>query len=276
MSVRKHPGLLDCVAIDLNTQFDFCDVDGAYPVANASQLVLALRSVMRWAVRNNVPVVSSLDSHRRWEIAREDVPTHCVDGTPGQCKLDFTLLDSSRVIEGDNTLWVPIDLFQTTRQVIFRKRTRDFFANPKADRFLTQLQTHQYVVFGNGIENSIKNVALGLLARHRRVCVVVDACGYWDKTEAELAVRQMEAKGVELLTVQELDQRVAPAAGAVDPLPPSRSVDSQPRHPLLDSIGNGTIPQNGRAYANGNGRSHGNGNGKSNGRGHLSNGHSAS
>lgn len=254
MSGRKHAGSIDCVAIDLNTQFDFCDVNGAYPVANASQLTLALREVMHWAIRHHIPVVSSLDSHRRWEITRENVPVHCVDGTAGQRKLDFTMLDPHKMIEGDNTLWVPIDLFTTMRQVIFRKRTRDFFANPKADRFLTQLQTQQYVVFGNGLESSVKNVALGLLTRHRKVSVVVDACGYWDKTEAELSLRQMEAKGVELITVSSLEDRIRPRASAPAPPPPD---DPTCTAPLPDRPMNGTIHPNDRIDRRGHNRSPG-------------------
>ncbi len=81
-----------------------------------------------------------------------------------------------------------MDLFSVHQQVIFRKRQDDLLGNPKADRFLTQLPTGEYILFGIGIECSIRVLALGLLARHRRVTVITDACGYWDKGKADLGV----------------------------------------------------------------------------------------
>lgn len=204
MSSRTNGWSIECVAVDLNTQRDFCHPGGAYPVANLETFLPALQRTVEWVGRQEVPIVSSFDSHRKWEVDREGIPRHCVDGSEGQRKLEFTLMPPWRMVEGDNTLWAPIDIFTTCRQVIFRKRTRDFFANPKADRFLTQLPALEYVIFGLAIETSVKNVALGLIARHRRVRVVADACGYWNKSEADLALRQIEAKGAQILTSAEL------------------------------------------------------------------------
>ena len=45
---------------------------------------------------------------------------------------------------------------------------------------------------------------LGLLARRRKIIVIRDACGYWYDSEAELAFRQMSAKGAILATTEEL------------------------------------------------------------------------
>jgi nicotinamidase-related amidase len=131
-------------------------------------------------------------------------PRHCVDGTSGQRKLVCTLFGCSIRIEGDNTLSVPIDLFSSYQQVIFRQRTHDLFGNPKADRFLTQLATRQFIIYGIASETSVKALALGLLARNRKVAVVADACGYWSRSESDLALRQVEAKGAEILTVEKL------------------------------------------------------------------------
>jgi nicotinamidase-related amidase len=197
---------LPCVLMDVNTQRDFLSADGSCPVEGREQLILALRRMVAWAKRNHAPVVSSVDCHRDREVRFTRLPTHCVDGTPGQQKMDFTLFGSYVKVEGDNTLVVPIDLFRKHQQVIFRKRTPDFLANPKADRFISSLPATNYVVFGLGIEGSVKSIALGLLARHKRVTVVVDACGSWCKSDAEQALRLMDAKGIELTTV---DQFVA-------------------------------------------------------------------
>ncbi len=195
---------LECVLLDLNTQADFLGVGAACLVKNSSQLLPAIRRVVAWAKWRHVPVISSIDSHRECENTHDGFPIHCIDGTPGQQKLPCTLFGASIRVEGDNTLAVPLNLFSQHQQVIFRKRTHDLFGNPKADRFLTQLHTEEYILFGVGVEYSLKALALGLLARHKRVTVVSDCCGFWSPSLADLSFRQMRAKGAALVTVDEL------------------------------------------------------------------------
>jgi nicotinamidase-related amidase len=199
--------LMECVVIDLNTQRDFLDANGAYPVLNQAELIPSLRRVIAWTKRNHCPVVSAIDAHRHLELRTESEPVHCLDGTRGQLKLGFTLFPLHDRIEYDNTLAVPLDLFDHFQQIIFRKRNPDLLSNPKADQFLTELDVREFVVFGSGLETSVKILALGLLARNRKVTVVHDACGYWDKTRADLACRQLEAKGARLLGVDDLLRR---------------------------------------------------------------------
>ncbi len=203
MSALANGRALDCVLVDLNTQHDFCLPGGAYPVANLSEVIPALRRVMDWARKNRAPIVSSIDSHRRWELNHEGVQVHCVDGTDGQRKLPFTIMKRTMMVEGDNTLGVKLDWFDEYQQVMFRKRTQDLLGNPKADRFLTQLPCRQYVLFGNGVENSVKSLALGLLARGKPVTILEDACGFWSASDSDLAVRLITAKGARMMRVDE-------------------------------------------------------------------------
>lgn len=204
---RKNGRLFECVVVDLNTQQDFCDPGGAQPVENARDLIPALRRVVAWVRRNYAPIVSSIESHRSSELSDSGYPICCLDGSNGQRKIPFTLLPSRASVEIDNTLSIPVNVFRRYQQVIFRKRTDDLLANPKADRLLTQLPVRELIVFGTGLETSIKALVLALLARDKTVTVVVDACGYWHKPTAELAVRQMEAKGANLVTVEGLLHR---------------------------------------------------------------------
>ncbi len=72
---------------------------------------------------------------------------------------------------------------------------------------MTQLPTEEFLLFGNTLECSIKALTLALLTRHKKVIVVVDACGYWNKACADLALRQMAAKGGFFTTVDQLRTR---------------------------------------------------------------------
>lgn len=199
-----------CVIVDLNTQRDFFDVGGASPVLNVTGLFARLRRVVAWAKRNQVPIVSSMDCHRPAEANGPGVPRHCVEGTLGQSKLPFTLMPNRIYVAGDNTLSVSVDLFRQHQQVIFPLRSRDLFANPKADRFLTQLSADEFIVCGAIAEHEVKAVVLGLLIRNRSVTVVTDACGSWSQSELDLALRQISAKGAVLLTSEQLLARKLP------------------------------------------------------------------
>jgi len=104
------------------------------------------------------------------------------------------LLSPRTIVETDNYLSLPPDLQANNRQLIFRKRTRDILSNPKADRFLTHWRPEEYILVGVGLERAIRGLALGLLARHKTVTVVTDACGYWSSGDADLVLRQLGAR----------------------------------------------------------------------------------
>lgn len=204
---RMNGRVDECVVVDLNTQRDFFGPAGAYPVANAQELIPALRRMIAWTKRNCVPVISSVDSHRVCELPEGGCPVHCVDGSKGQRKVDYTVFPLRIRVEVDNTLAIPLDLFTRCQQVIFRQRGEDLLSNPKADRFLTQLATREFIVFGNTVEGAIKALALGLVARDKKVTIIADACGYWNRARADLALRQISAKGGRVVTVDEISVR---------------------------------------------------------------------
>jgi len=191
------------VLVDVATQQDFLVSSGPLPVSNRAEILPNIRSLINWARAQRLPVISCIQAHRPGDDFG-GLPRHCVDGTPGQKKLPYTLLPKRVLIEADNSYAVPYDLMQHYQQVIFRKRTEDLLANPKADRVFNELQPDRYILFGVGLESWIKLLALGLLVRHKPVAVVTDACGYWDFGAADLVIRQMEAKGIQLLRTAEV------------------------------------------------------------------------
>ncbi len=203
------------VLVDVCTQRDYLDADGILKVANREALLPKLRVVFHGAVALGCPVVSLVESHRPAEPVN-GFPLHCIDGTPGQEKLPFTLLTPWRMVETDNYLSLPTDVTENTRQLIFRKRTRDILSNPKADRFLTHLNA-EFLLFGVGLERALKSLALGLLARHKTVAVISDACGYWSAADGDLAARQLSAKGVRLISVASLLAEETPTRERIRP-----------------------------------------------------------
>ncbi len=214
----KHGVTWGQVLIDVCTQQDYLEPGAILQVADRDELIRHLRKIFEWAGERGIGVVSSIESHRPSEPLN-GWPLHCIDGTPGQGKPDFTLLPPVAMVETDNYLSLPPDLRKNYRQLIFRKRSREVLGNPKADRFLTQLRLNEYIIVGVGLERAIKSLALGLVARHKAVAVVTDACGYWSNADKELALRQLVAKGVRLVRTEELTA----------PPPPTHSRRGRPR-----------------------------------------------
>jgi nicotinamidase-related amidase len=209
------------VLIDICTQRDFLDPGAILQVANREAVLPSLERVFAWARRSRIGTFSSVESHRPFEPLA-GFPLHCIDGTPGQEKVSFTFIKPWILVEVDNTLALPPNLREEYHQLIFRKRAREVLSNPKADRFLTQLDADEFIIIGVGLERSIKTLALGLLARHKSVTVVSDACGYWSAADADLALRQSAAKGVRIVSSEEL---TAP--------PPAEPRNRLPRHRIL-------------------------------------------
>ncbi len=200
--LRQRPAVYPNVLVDVDTQADFLTGDGKRPVANLDVLSNIQRA-FRWGRRHRMTFVSSLDIHRVTDPLR-DVPQHCLADTPGAKKMPITLLPRRVLVQTDDTINLPHDLLTRYRQILFIKRGDDLTLNPKADRLLSEIQVANFILVGVGLEESIRILALELLARRRGVWIVQDACGYWDSQGADLAVRQIVAKGGRVLSTAEL------------------------------------------------------------------------
>ena len=69
---------------------------------------------------------------------------------------------------------------------------------------LTELEADEFILIGSLVESAIKATALGLLARHKNVRVLVDAACSGNKASAKIALQQIRAKGAKLLDTQTL------------------------------------------------------------------------
>lgn len=251
MSVAARRNSFNRILVDLNTQCDLLLPRGALPVTNRTEILPNIRRLMNWGRIEALPVISTLEAHRPGESI-QGLPSYCIDRTSGQRKLPFTLLPRRIVCTGDNTFDLPLDIFRRYQQVIFTKRKRDFLSNPKADRLVNLVSSHHLVVFGTVAEHCVKAAVLGLLARQHRIAVVTDACGFWSAGDAELAMRQLDAKGAVLVTTEELvsgaaDERIK----ASRPMIFSDTEEPEAVHAGGNGNGNG---RNGHARSNGNGK----------------------
>jgi len=190
------------VVVDVNTQKDFLLADGKACIRNHRRVLAHIRRVMAWARRKNVPVISIADVYPNNN--GENTTGCCIDGTEGQKKVRYTMFSNRISFAADGSTDLPRDMLRRYKQVILHKRCVDPFEEPRIDRLLSEVQASEFILIGAGVESAVKATALGLLQRSKKVTVVFDAVGSYNKREARLALRKMEAKGARLIETKRL------------------------------------------------------------------------
>lgn len=193
------------VFVDLGVQLQYLPPAGLRPCLNGELIYPNLKHLFAFARLAKTPVLSCVDVHRPNAIGEGFLPGSWRGSLIEQRPM-FALLPSRTLVECDNCLCVPLDLLRRFQQALFPKHHRDPFTNPKLDRLLTEMPVRRFVLFGTSLEISLRILALGLLRRGRRVVVVEDACGYWNRDEARMAMRQLDVKGCTILTAQQYIQ----------------------------------------------------------------------
>ncbi|UCD52260.1 MAG: cysteine hydrolase [Phycisphaerales bacterium] len=191
------------VLVDINTQRDFLLADGRACIRNHRRVLTHIRRMMAWARHKDIPMISTCDIHPD-DGGHNGDPRYCIDGTPGQRKISYTLMQNRIMFPADGNTDLPRDMLRRYQQIILQKRTEDPFDEPRIDRLLSELCAAEFVLIGACAEGAVKAAALGLLQRDKRVAVIVDAVGYHDSREAKMAFRKMEAKGARLIETRRL------------------------------------------------------------------------
>jgi nicotinamidase-related amidase len=190
------------IFVDLCVQREYLMHNGTKRCLNADQVTLNVKHIMAFARLAKIPVLSCVDIHCANRIGAEFCAVR-QRGAPPDLKAAFTLLPHYTVVESDNCLSMPLDVLRHYQQAIFTKVHRDPFTNPKLDRLLTEMPARRFIVFGIPLETSLRMLVLGLLRRHRRGGLLKDTCGYWNRDEAEMVLRQLAVKGCQLATAHE-------------------------------------------------------------------------
>ncbi len=211
------------VIVDLGAQREYLRPDAPLRCDNAEAIAPNIRHVMAFARWCKHPVLSCIDSRRPGDIGDAFVEVHSPVG-PIPAKFGISLLPDHFVLDSDNCLSVALDVLKRHQQVILTKHHRDPFTHPKLDRLLTELPAQRFIVCGVALEHSLRMLALGLLRRERRVTLLVDACGWWRADEADMALRQLDVKGCELMRAEEFIARSLARTSTRHRQRPGRSV----------------------------------------------------
>ena len=188
---RRH------ILIDVDTQKDFLSAWGSARINNRQGVLTRIRRIISWVRVKNIPVISTAEVFpNRFSLGT----SYCIDGTEGQHKISYTLLNNRISFPADGWNVLPGDLLRLHQQVILHKRCVDPFEEPSLERLLSEVRADEFILIGCYAEEAIEATALGLLQRGRRVVVVSDAVGSRDEQRATLAIRKIAAKGAQIVT----------------------------------------------------------------------------
>jgi nicotinamidase-related amidase len=188
--------------IDVDTQKDFLLPTGRACVRNQVEVLTNIRRVMAWARRGKVPVISTAEVYPNNNGCSEI--SYCLDGTEGQKKVTCTLLNDRVSFPADNKNALPADILLAYRQIILHKRCIDPFDEPRIERLLSEIEANDFILIGVGAEDAVRATALGLIHRGKRVRIIVDALGFHNRKEAQLALRKLQAKGAKLIKTKDV------------------------------------------------------------------------
>jgi nicotinamidase-related amidase len=188
------------VVIDVDTQKDLFLAEGSACIRNHRRVLANLRRVMAWARRRNIRVISTKIEY----IEPQNDKNSCIPPAGGTEKISYTTRHKSISFPADGSTDLQREILKNYDQVVLEKRCPDPFKEPRIDRIFCELRADEFIVVGALMEQAVKATVLGLLARRKNVTLLVDAVGYHNKNAADIALRQMEAKGAKIAEIKNL------------------------------------------------------------------------
>jgi nicotinamidase/pyrazinamidase len=171
---------------------------GALYVPGAERIIPKLRRLFDFAAKNEVTVISTMDTHTADDPEFAEFPPHCIKGTDGWRKLDDTLFLHPLVFSTAPVDRNLADCVRKNRQIIVEKNTVDVFSNPVMER-LTHVLPPRAIVFGVATDYCVKKAVLGLRRLGVQTVMVDDAVrAITPKTEKE-AIDEMKAAGASFI-----------------------------------------------------------------------------
>lgn len=189
--------------VDVDTQRDFMLSGGALYVPGAERILPKIRRIFDFARKNEISILSTMDTHTPEDPEFQQFPPHCIAGTEGHRKIDEALLPRPLIFTNKPVDRNLMDSVRKHQQIIIEKPALDMFTNAVSERLLRVLPPHA-IVFGVTTEYCVKLACLGIRRRGVPVAVVTDAVrALSPKTEKE-ALDEMQKAGVEFITLETL------------------------------------------------------------------------
>jgi nicotinamidase/pyrazinamidase len=197
---------------DVDTQRDFMLAGGALHVPGSEKILPALKHLTDLARRRNIRRICSTDRHFPGdrELARNGGrwPDHCMDGTPGQRKVEETTPANPHPIPAHAVDGSQLETaIRHNGELIIEKQDVDIVAgNANARALLSRLAAlyDHIVVYGVYTDVCIDHAVNALLEHGRAPLVVIDAIHEIDPANAAAARERWRRRGVRTITCAQL------------------------------------------------------------------------
>ena len=192
------------VFVDIDTQRDFLDPEGALFVPGSMEILGNLARLTAFAAQHGIHVLATACSHTSDDPEMAVFGLHCMAGTTGQERVAATSWqgDERRVIgvsEGfEASGAIPSHL-------TIEKREYDVFSHPEAEAIVARYNEEKptFIVYGVATDYCVKAAVLGLLQRGCNVVVVVDAIRAIDADGEPEVLAEFTRQGA-LLTITDV------------------------------------------------------------------------
>ena len=189
----------DTLFVDVDTQVDFVEPDGALYVPGAELLKPAFARLVALARAHARPLVASSDAHPEDDPEFATFPPHCLAGTPGQRRVAETEPPRARVIAADGT-----ERGGEGDTIVLEKVAFDLFTNPAAEAALAASGARTAIVFGVALDYCVRAAALGLRARGYETVLVRDATAPVTAEGGARVERELRDAGVRFASTDEI------------------------------------------------------------------------
>ena len=188
------------VFVDIDTQRDFLEPAGALFVPGSTAIVPNLARLARFAREQRIPILATACAHTPEDPELKTFPPHCMIGTAGQERVEATFCANSLMF--DERAQLPA---ARPPHLTLLKRQYDLFTHPHADELIALYATGLpvFVVHGVATDYCVAAAVRGLLARHCRIALVVDAIRAIDNQAEAGILTEFARRGV-LLTMTDV------------------------------------------------------------------------
>ncbi len=190
------------VFVDIDTQFDFMNPNGALYVPDAENIIDNIKRLFDYAKEHKIKILSSTDAHQVDDPEFKLFPPHCVKDTPGNQKIEASTCKDNIIIEN-----IEQDITESMldhEQIIVESQTFDIFDSINTDEIAKKLDARSYVVFGVAADYCVKAAVLGLLKYGYNVSLVTDATKAITKEGKEGALKEMKDAGAVFTTTEDV------------------------------------------------------------------------